>query len=72
MHRGREGVVRALRLVDMVVRMKELFPGDFVSAIGDDFVYIHVRLRSASCLKNHQRKIPLQLSLCNLIADTAD
>ena len=41
-HRGRECVVRRLGHVDIVIRMQQLFARDFIAAVGNDLVGIHV------------------------------
>ena len=66
-HRGREGVIAALRFVDMVVGMHELFAENFIRAIGDDFVDVHIGLCAASRLIDDERKVILQFSADDLV-----
>ena len=51
----------------MVIWMKQFFAGNLITSVGCDFIYIHVRLCSASCLVNNKRKIPIQLTFIYLV-----
>src|SRR6056297_2429582 len=67
MHRGREGVVRALPHVAVIVGMHRVFGAylaaeDFDRAVGDHLVGVHVRLGAAACLPNHQREVVVELA----------
>ncbi|CAI8270019.1 MAG: Uncharacterised protein [Flavobacteriia bacterium] len=73
-----EGVVRRLRLVDIVVGMEDFFfitqcPSlEHVAAVGDHLVDVHVRLGTRAGLPDHQWKFVIEFPLKDLITDTAD
>ena len=76
-HRGREGVVRRLRHVDVVVRVNrrlapELPAEELDGAVRDDLVHVHVRLRSRSRLPHVERELAVELSGDDLVGDRAD
>ena len=56
-HRRREGVVRALRAIDVIVRMHERLPQQRIGAVGDDLVDVHVALRAAARLPHDQGEV---------------
>ena len=77
MHRGREGVVRRLAAVDVVVGMHRLLrshhaAGDLDRAVGDHLVGVHVRLRAAAGLEHDQRKVVVELSGDHLVGRLHD
>ena len=53
---SREGVIAALAHIDVIIGMAELFPGNLIGTVGNDFIGVHVGLRSASGLPDNQRK----------------
>ncbi|MNJ54621.1 hypothetical protein D3C77_500700 [compost metagenome] len=66
-HGGGEAVVGALRAVDMIVGMHRAFAaalaaGQFVGASGDHLVDVHVALRAAAGLPDHQRELVVVLA----------
>ena len=65
-HRGRERVVGRLGHVDIVVRVQKLFACDFVAAVGDDLVGVHVRLRAGAGLPDDEGEVLEKLSLHDL------
>mmetsp|Transcript_41475 Transcript_41475/g.69293 ORF Transcript_41475/g.69293 Transcript_41475/m.69293 type:complete len:209 (-) Transcript_41475:7-633(-) len=76
-HCGRESIVARLALVNMVVRMHRLLGADHTAqnlngTVGDDFVGIHVCLRSATSLKYDQWKFVVMLTFCHLFCSLDD
>ena len=67
-HCRRERVVRRLAHVHVVVRVEDVFPGESVRAVCDNFVHVHIRLCAASRLPHDKRKFGGQLSAANFIA----
>ena len=68
MHRGRESVVRRLAHIDVIVGMNrilgaELAGEQFVGAVGDHLVDVHVGLRAGAGLPNHQRELIVELAV---------
>ena len=66
-HGGREGVVRRLRHVDVVVGMDggfrpHLAAGHFDGAVGDDLVGVHVALRAGAGLPDAEREMVVELA----------
>ena len=57
---GREGVIGALRAVDVVVRVQEPLSRDLVAPIRDHFVEVHVGLGAAARLPYREREMPLE------------
>jgi hypothetical protein len=60
-HRRREGIVGRLGHVDIVIGMNGTFTanrcaGKLAAPIGNDFIHVHVELRSASSHPNMKRK----------------
>ena len=67
MHGGRESVIRALTHIDMVVRMHGVLGADLTpqylnSAIGDNFIGIHIGLGPRAGLPDGQREIIIPLT----------
>ena len=71
-HGGREGVVRALRHIRMVVRMEDFLPRDLVAAVRDDLVDVHIGLRAAARLPYGEREVGGELAVEDLITCLAD
>ena len=71
-HCRREGVVRALRAVDVIVRMHEIFTQQRVGAVGDDLVDVHVRLRAAAGLPDGKREVAVERTVEDLVAGGLD
>ena len=71
-HGGREGVVRALRHVRMVVRMENFLPCDLVAAVRDDLVDVHIGLRAAARLPYSEREVGGELAVEDFITCLAD
>ena len=71
-HGGREGVVRALRHVRVVVRMENFLPRDLVAAVRDDLVDVHIGLRAAARLPYGEREVGGELAVEDLITCLAD
>ena len=70
-HGGREGVVRRLRHVDVVVGMDGLLGAHDPAAeldgpVGDDLVGVHVGLRAAARLPDAQRELVVEVALGHL------
>ena len=67
MHGCREAVVGALRAVDVVVGVHRCFAttavaGQFIGAPSDHFINIHIALRTAAGLPDHQGKLLIMLT----------
>jgi hypothetical protein len=75
-HRRRKRVIGALRLVDIVVGMDpqraSLPLQKLVGPVGDHFVHVHVGLRAAAGLPDHQGKMLVPLPLQHLIGRRRD
>ena len=56
----------------MIVGMQKLFARDFVAAVGNDLVGVHVGLRAAAGLPNDQREVVVQGTGNHLVAGAAD
>ena len=78
MHTGREGVVRGLGFIYIIIWRQHFFPfsdlspGKLLGAIGNDLVYIHIALRSASGLPDNKWKLVIMLSFEDFITDFCD
>ena len=78
MHAGGEGVVGGLRLVDVIIREERLFAFaddltcELVGTVGDDFVDVHVALRTRARLPDDERELIVELTGEDLIADSCD
>ena len=57
-----ERIVGTLGHVGVIVWMQKLFSCDFVAAVGNHFVDVHVGLGSTACLPHGQREMPVQLA----------
>ena len=66
MHCGGESVVGALALVDVVVGVQQLFACDFVTAVCNDFVGIHVGLSAGTGLPDDKWEVVEELERRNL------
>jgi hypothetical protein len=69
-HRCRKDIVGRLAVVDVIVGMNlgilaELAPEDFVGAIGDDFVGVHVKADAGSGLENVDDKFVVPATVDN-------
>ena len=62
-HRRWEGIVGALRHIAVIVWMQQLFTCQFIAAVRQHLIAIHIRLRTAARLPNGKRKMPIQLAL---------
>jgi len=76
-HGGREGVVRALAAVHMVVGVNRLLGAhlaarDLDRAVADDLVGVHVRLGARAGLEDHQREVLVELALDDLVGGLHD
>ena len=76
-HRGREGVVRRLRHVDVVVRVNrrlapELAAEQLDRAVRDDLVHVHVRLGARARLPYVERELAVELPRDHLVGRGAD
>ena len=70
-------IVGRLRFVHIIIRMNFSFFAQLSSAIdvrfiGNNLVYIHIRLCSRTSLPNNQRKLVIQFSCKNLVTDFSD
>ena len=72
MQRRREGIVGTLRTVDVVVGVQNLLPREFIAAIGDDLVKVHVGLGAATRLPNGKGEIVFEFALQNFIRGADD
>ena len=64
---GGEAVVGRLRVVDVVVGMhglvrRQACASDFVGAVGEHFVHVHIGLRARAGLPHHQRELAVELA----------
>ena len=77
-HGRGEGVVRGLGFVDVVVGVNqrlpfaEAVPCKDVGAVRDDFVAVHVRLRTGTRLPHDERELIVELAFDDLIAHFHD
>ena len=76
-HRGRERIVRRLAHIDVIVGMNRLLGAEFaaqqfVGAIGDHLVEVHVGLGAGAGLPDHQRKMIVELALDHLARGADD
>ena len=69
MHRCWKCVIGTLGHIDMVIGMKEFFPCHFIPTICNHFIEIHIGLGAASCLPYNQRKLSIQFTCQNLVAN---
>ena len=71
-HGRRKRVVRALRAVDVVVRVHEVFAQQLIGAVGNDLVDIHIRLRAAAGLPDGKREVAVERTVEDLVAGGLD
>jgi hypothetical protein len=76
-HRRREGVVRRLAAVDVIVGMNGRFAaqrlaGELIGAIGDDLVGVHVAVRAAAGLKDDEGEVIVELAFDHLLGGAYD
>src|SRR5579864_992097 len=76
-HGGGKGVVGGLRHIYVVIGMNRLLAahyaaGNFDGAIGDDFVDVHVGLRTASRLPDAQREMLVELAGDDFVSGLRD
>ena len=71
-HRRREGIIRALRAIDVIVRMHERLPQQRIGAVGDDLVDVHIRLRAAAGLPDGEREVSVERAIKDLVAGGLD
>ena len=69
---GRERVIGRLRVVHMVVGMDGLIrrqtrTGDFVGAVCQHFVHVHIGLRAGTGLPHYQWELPVKLAVQHII-----
>ena len=70
-HRRGESVVGTLALVYIVVGMQQFFARDFVAAVGNDFVGVHIRLRAAARLPDDEREMFVEFARNHFVASGA-
>ena len=76
-HRGREGVVRGLAAIDVVVGMDRrlaaaLARQHLVGPVGDHLVGVHVGLGAGAGLPDHQRELVVELAVDDLLGGRGD
>ena len=76
-HRGGEGVVAGLRLIDIFIgvdqaRLAQPATIEDVAAIGNHLIDIHIGLRAATGLPDDERELIIQLALDDLVARLSD
>ena len=71
-HGRRERVIRALRAVDVVVRVHERLAQQLIGAVGNDLVDIHIRLRAAAGLPDGKREVAVERAVKDLVAGGLD
>ena len=76
-HDRREGIVRRLRPVDVVVRMDRRLAaaagaGQLVGPTGDDLVGVHVGLRARPGLEDDQRELAVEPAVDDLLGGSLD
>ena len=71
-HGRRKRVVRALRAVDVVVRVHEVFAQQLIGAVGNNLVDIHIRLRAAAGLPDGEREVAVERAVEDLVAGSLD
>ncbi len=64
-HRGRKRIIRRLAEIDVIVWINRMFRAarraeQFIGAIGDDLIEVHVGLRAGPCLPNEQGKLGVE------------
>ena len=71
-HGRGEGVVRGLAHIHVVVGVQNLCPCDFVAAVGNDLVGVHVRLGTRPRLPDHQGEMLQQRAVHHLVTSRFD
>ena len=76
-HRGREGIVAALRAVHMVVGVHRRLGANLAAehldgTVRDNLIHIHVRLRARTRLEDDQRKVVVKLAADHLVSSAAN
>ncbi|VVN25767.1 hypothetical protein PS631_04625 [Pseudomonas fluorescens] len=76
-HRGGEAIVRALRAVDVIIRVYRrlaaaALAGQLVGAPGDHFIDVHVALGAAAGLPHDQRELLVQLAIEHFVGGLFD
>ena len=71
-HGRRERVVRALRAVDVVVRVHERLAQQLIGAVGNDLVDVHIRLRAAAGLPDGKREVAVERAVKDLVTGGLD
>lgn len=71
-HCRREGIVRALRHIGVIVRVEDFLTCDLVAAVRDDLVDVHVRLRAAARLPDGEGEVLREFARNDLIARCLD
>ena len=77
MDRGREDIICRLRFIDVVIRMDRMLTPQFTPqhlncAVRNNFIDIHIRLRTTTCLPNTERKVVIQCTLNNFFCCRAN
>ena len=71
-HGRRERVVGRLRHIDIVVRVQQLFARNFIAAVGNNLVAVHVRLCAGAGLPDDEREIVQKLAGNDLVRRLLD
>ena len=72
MHCSGECVVRRLTHIDIVIRVQDLLSGNFITAVCDNFVGVHVGLCAAARLPYNQRKMLVQAAGDHFVTGSGD
>ena len=68
MHGGGESVIGRLAHIDVIIGMQQLFAGNFIAAVGNDLVGVHVGLGAAAGLPDDQGEVVVQSAADDLVA----
>ena len=71
-HGRRECVVGRLRHIDIIVRVQQLFARNFIAAVGNNLVAVHVRLCAGAGLPDDEREIVQKLAGNDLVRRLLD
>ena len=75
-HSGREGIVRRLRHVDVIIRVDACLAADSfelrIRDVRDDFIHVHIALRAGACLIHDEREFAVPLAGEDLVAGLCD
>ena len=76
-NRGREAIVGGLGVIDMVVRMHRFVggkagAGEFVGAVRQHFVHVHVGLRAGTGLPNDERELAIEFARQHVVSGADD